>query len=135
MPQPNLRLKHERQLRGWSQGRLAEQIDVPDYYISRWERGEVLPSPYYQQKLCELLGKSAQELGFLQADPQTPLPGTLRVEEGTGVPSADTETSPGNPVPVLTDELREQVLFPPPAASSSAQLPSSLHEHASVPAE
>ena len=66
MPTPNVLLRHERQLRGWSQAHLAEQIDVPDYYISRWERGEVLPSPYYQQKLCEVFGKTAEELGMLQ---------------------------------------------------------------------
>lgn len=71
MPTPNERLRHERQLRGWSQAHLAEQIDVPDYYISRWERGEVLPSPYYQQKLCEVFGKTAEELGMLQTTPLT----------------------------------------------------------------
>jgi transcriptional regulator with XRE-family HTH domain len=71
MPTPNVLLRHERQLRGWSQAHLAEQIDVPDYYISRWERGEVLPSPYYQQKLCEVFGKTAEELGMLQTTPLT----------------------------------------------------------------
>jgi transcriptional regulator with XRE-family HTH domain len=76
MPTPNVLLRHERQLRGWSQAYLAEQIDVPDYYISRWERGEVLPSPYYQQKLCQVFGKTAEELGMLQQT--TPLP--LRVD-------------------------------------------------------
>jgi transcriptional regulator with XRE-family HTH domain len=69
MPTPNVLLRHERQLRGWSQAYLAEQIDVPDYYISRWERGEVLPSPYYQQKLCQVFGKTAEELGMLQTAP------------------------------------------------------------------
>lgn len=71
MPTPNVLLRHERQLRGWSQVHLAEQIDVPDYYISRWERGEVLPSPYYQQKLCEVFGKTAEELGMLHTIPLT----------------------------------------------------------------
>jgi transcriptional regulator with XRE-family HTH domain len=71
MPTPNVLLRHERQLRGWSQAHLAEQIDVPDYYISRWERGEVLPSPYYQQKLCAVFGKTAEELGMLQTTPLT----------------------------------------------------------------
>jgi transcriptional regulator with XRE-family HTH domain len=71
MPTPNVLLRHERQLRGWSQVHLAEQIDVPDYYISRWERGEVLPSPYYQQKLCQVFGKTAEELGMLQTAPFT----------------------------------------------------------------
>ncbi len=70
MPTPNYHLKHERQLKGWSQAYLGEQIDVPGYYISRWERGEVTPSPYYQQQLCHLFGRTAEELGFLQpADP------------------------------------------------------------------
>jgi transcriptional regulator with XRE-family HTH domain len=68
MYSPNQYLKRERQLRGWSQSHFAKQIDAPKYYISRWERGEVTPSPYYQQKLCELLGKTAEELGFLQQE-------------------------------------------------------------------
>src|SRR5215471_4737771 len=74
MPTPNVLLRHERQLRGWSQAHLAEQIDVLDYYISRWERGEVLPSPYYQQKLCQVFGKTAEELGMLQQTIPLPLP-------------------------------------------------------------
>ena len=51
MTAPNTLLRRERQLRGWSQTYLAQQIGVQDYYISRWERGDVTPSPYYQQKL------------------------------------------------------------------------------------
>lgn len=79
--EPNGRLKHERRLRGWSQARLAEQIDVPDYYISRWERGEVQPSPYYQQKLCELFGKTAQELGLIAGlDEVSPEPDAYSTE-------------------------------------------------------
>jgi len=65
MGDQNTQLRRERQLRGWSQVYMAEQLGTPDYYISRWERGEVLPSPFYQQKLCELFGKTAEELGFL----------------------------------------------------------------------
>jgi transcriptional regulator with XRE-family HTH domain len=65
MASPNIHLRHERQLRGWSQAYLAEQIHAPARYISRWERGEVSPSPYYQQKLCELFGSTAEQLGFL----------------------------------------------------------------------
>lgn len=52
-------------MRGWSQAYLAHQINVPSHYISRWERGEVSPSPYYQQQLCELFGATAEDLGFL----------------------------------------------------------------------
>lgn len=40
-------------------------------YIGKWEREEVLPSPLHQQRLGELFGKTAQELGFtLDASPR-----------------------------------------------------------------
>jgi transcriptional regulator with XRE-family HTH domain len=63
---PNQRLKAERELRGWSQKYVAEQIGADHYYLSRWERGTTSPSPYYRQKLCVLFGKNARELGLLQ---------------------------------------------------------------------
>ena len=62
---PNQRLKAERELRGWSQKYVAEQLGADHYYLSRWERGTASPSPYYRQKLCVLFGKNAQELGLL----------------------------------------------------------------------
>jgi transcriptional regulator with XRE-family HTH domain len=53
-------------LRGWSQQHVAEAIEAPDAsYVSRWERGVVSPSPYYQERLCRLFGRNAEELGFL----------------------------------------------------------------------
>ncbi len=63
---PNLRLKAERELRGWSQKHVANQIGADHYYLSRWERGTTSPSPYYRQKLCDLFGKNAEELGLIQ---------------------------------------------------------------------
>ncbi len=71
-------MRQERQLRGWSQKYVAEQIaaldstsnQVPaitDTYVSRWERGVISPSPYYCHKLCELFGKNADALGLIQA--------------------------------------------------------------------
>src|SRR5436853_4411110 len=69
MPSPNPNLRYERNLRGWSQGYLGKLIGVADYYISRWESGKYTPSPYYQQKLCEVFGKTAEELGFLTSMP------------------------------------------------------------------
>lgn len=62
---PNQRLKTERELRGWSQKHVADQIGADHYYLSRWERGTTTPSPYYRQRLCDLFGKNAQELGLL----------------------------------------------------------------------
>ncbi|WP_220202038.1 XRE family transcriptional regulator [Reticulibacter mediterranei] len=61
-------LRRERELRGWSQCYVAEQIDAPtSSYIHRWEKGLVLPSPYYRERLCVLFQKNAAELGFLIA--------------------------------------------------------------------
>jgi transcriptional regulator with XRE-family HTH domain len=63
----NNALRRERELRGWSQRYVAEQIEAPSqFYISRWERGVTTPSPYYREKLCRLFEKNAQELGLVQ---------------------------------------------------------------------
>ena len=62
---PNVLLKAERELRGWSQKYVADQLGADHYYLSRWERGTTFPSPYYRQKLCDLFGKNAKELGLL----------------------------------------------------------------------
>ncbi|QBD74860.1 helix-turn-helix domain-containing protein [Ktedonosporobacter rubrisoli] len=66
----NYRLRQERESRGWSQARVAEQIGTDAVNISRWERGHAMPSPYFREKLCQLFEKSAQELGFLP-DPRS----------------------------------------------------------------
>ena len=65
---PNQKLKVARELRGWSQKYVAEQIGADHYYLSRWERGMTVPSPYYRQKLCELFGKNARDLGLLREE-------------------------------------------------------------------
>lgn len=62
---PNKKLQHERELRGWSQQNIAEAIGTDFKRISAWENGTNQPSPYYRAKLCEIFGKNAQELGFL----------------------------------------------------------------------
>ena len=75
-------LRRERALRGWSQQYVAEAIEAPDAsYVSRWERGVVSPSPYYQERLCRLFGRNAQELGLLD------LPGEEEAAAG-GLPTA-----------------------------------------------
>jgi transcriptional regulator with XRE-family HTH domain len=62
---PNNHLCHEREMRGWSQQDLAEKVGTTQKVVSRWERGESTPLPYYRQKLCKLFEKNAQALGFL----------------------------------------------------------------------
>ena len=58
-------LKVERELRGWSQARLAEELGTTTRSISRWEQGLSLPFPYYREQLCTLFGKTARELGMI----------------------------------------------------------------------
>ena len=64
-PIPNKRLREQRELRGWTQEQLAEKVEASAVTVSRWESG-ILPSLYHRRKLCELFGKSPQELGFIR---------------------------------------------------------------------
>ncbi len=57
-------LRLERELRGWSQAKLAQLLGTSSLSISRWERETASPSPYFREKLCELFEKDAQTLGF-----------------------------------------------------------------------
>jgi tetratricopeptide (TPR) repeat protein/transcriptional regulator with XRE-family HTH domain len=63
-PQPRLRLTEARINRGWSQREVARRINTTYVNISRWERGITRPTPYFRRKLCQLFGKSEQELGL-----------------------------------------------------------------------
>src|SRR5689334_7919672 len=65
---PNILLRRERELRGWSQKYVAEEINTNAFTVNRWENGSSFPSPHFRQKLCELFGKNAQELGLLPKD-------------------------------------------------------------------
>lgn len=62
---PNHKLREARELRGWSQEDVAEQLGelVDKSTVSRWERGVAIPQPHYRQKLAELFQTSVQELG------------------------------------------------------------------------
>lgn len=64
---PNRRLKQIRELRGWSQAKVAEQIGTDATTVSRWERGLFSPTPYFRERLCALFGKNAEELGLLES--------------------------------------------------------------------
>jgi transcriptional regulator with XRE-family HTH domain/tetratricopeptide (TPR) repeat protein len=65
--QPNYRLRYEREARGWTQQYVAKQLDADMNIVSRWECGDRKPGLYYRQKLIELFGKSAVELGLVEA--------------------------------------------------------------------
>ncbi len=64
-PKANIRLKRERELRGWSQTKVALELGIDATTVGRWERGLSLPYPHFREKLCTLFGKSVRELGLL----------------------------------------------------------------------
>jgi predicted ATPase/class 3 adenylate cyclase/DNA-binding XRE family transcriptional regulator len=92
---PNHVLRMARLERGWTQKDVADQIGAPlDLNVTRWERGTARPSAYYVQKLCELFGKSASELGLLPPQPQEAAANSKpnEAESEPGQPSKDLPT-------------------------------------------
>ena len=65
---PNLRLKALRLTHNWTQADVAEKINTTSLNVSRWERGILVPSLHFRQKLCELFGKSSEELGLFREE-------------------------------------------------------------------
>jgi tetratricopeptide (TPR) repeat protein/transcriptional regulator with XRE-family HTH domain len=61
-------LKNERELRGWSQAKIAEALGINARTVIRWEKGQAIPYPYYRERLCDLFGKNARELGLVLDD-------------------------------------------------------------------
>lgn len=86
---PNERLKYQRELRGWSKAEVARRIDTSALAISRWEKGEVFPTPFYRKRLCVLFEVDAEVLGL------------VRISEGT-------ESSQMEEVGKVINELRRQ---------------------------
>lgn len=58
-------LKTERELRGWSQSKVAEAVGTNIRTVIRWEQGQTLPFPFHRERLCALFRKNARELGLL----------------------------------------------------------------------
>jgi tetratricopeptide (TPR) repeat protein/transcriptional regulator with XRE-family HTH domain len=92
--QTNQLLRTERELRGWSQKYVAEQLGADHYYLSRWERGTAVPSPYYRQKLCALFGKNARELGLLREEMLLPNSSSHLEQEITSTDALQREETP-----------------------------------------
>ena len=63
---PNVHLKRQRILRGWSQLHVAEQVQTNAFTVGRWERGESRPGPHFRVRLRELFGLEDEELGFVR---------------------------------------------------------------------
>lgn len=81
---PNARLKYYRKMRHWTQADLADELYklcshkerergiINANMVGGWERGEHMPSPFWQKKLCLLFGTTPDDLGFLEAAPSLP---------------------------------------------------------------
>jgi transcriptional regulator with XRE-family HTH domain len=65
-------LRVARELRGWSQNRLADQVGVSVRTVMRWEQGQSVPYPYYRERLCTLFESEANSLGLLPYQDSTP---------------------------------------------------------------
>jgi len=61
-------LKHAREVCGWTRSYVAERVESDPRSVARWERGNTFPSPFHRQRLCELFGKNAEELGLIKED-------------------------------------------------------------------
>jgi len=75
-------LQRERKRRGWSQARLCQELrkaaasqgyELPGdaslaCMVSRWENGHCEPDILYRSLLCQVYGKTEEELGFTDAD-------------------------------------------------------------------
>src|SRR6266513_1142105 len=62
------RLLQQRAAKNWTQETLANKIGTTEGTINRWEQDKNLPNPYYQAKLCQVFGKTADELFGLSLD-------------------------------------------------------------------
>ncbi|MGT2833006.1 helix-turn-helix domain-containing protein [Streptococcus halotolerans] len=57
-----IKLKEYRQVHGLTQAELAEQLDVSDKTISKWENGETYPSKRNMIRISNQLGVSIESL-------------------------------------------------------------------------
>ena len=82
-------LQIERELRGWSQARVAEAVGTNTDTVLRWEQGQLVPSPYYRERLCALFAKNARELGLLEETDGVAPQGTRSPSQPLGRPFLD----------------------------------------------
>lgn len=137
---PNNFLRQQRMRRGWTLDRLADELykicrneprvgargDINAQMISRWETGKHPPSLYYQEKLCILFGKSADELGFIEMQIEQKAVERQELAEsistGTFPPFINTSPSTVNDVSLLRTQQSSFIQEP----SKCLMLPSSM---------
>jgi tetratricopeptide (TPR) repeat protein/transcriptional regulator with XRE-family HTH domain len=82
-------LKIERELRGWSQAKVAEAVGTNVRTVIRWEQGQSVPYPYHRELLCELFTKNARELGLVEEESETAPQETRSVSRSLELPVFD----------------------------------------------
>lgn len=112
---PNLRLRQQRQLRGWSQARLAEELGTSSKVVSRWERGAVFPSPYFRERLCVVFDKNAEDLGLTPTSEQEHEPQEQEQQEQE---QTKEESMPRVSAPPLQSITRSGALIAPAVMST-----------------
>lgn len=121
-------LRRERERHSWSQEQVAEKLGTTAPNVSRWERGKTFPDTYYRQKLCELFGKSPQELGLLQNDADK-----KREQSSTHPAVAQDSNAPVLGVSIsLRNRNRQRMLAKVQAYWISGVLEQSLHSEAMI---
>ena len=87
---PNVLLRRQREQRGWSLKRVAEELcrlcedegqfpGVNENIIGKWERGVKRPAPFYREKFCQLYGLSAVQLGFIDNEGMSQQPAQTEI--------------------------------------------------------
>jgi ribosome-binding protein aMBF1 (putative translation factor) len=64
-------VRRARQARGWTQAQLAEAAGFSSNYIARLERGELGPSFFVANQLCNTLGVDVGEIAQASPPPKT----------------------------------------------------------------
>jgi transcriptional regulator with XRE-family HTH domain len=75
------KLRNEREEREWTRNYVADELKVSPYTVGQWERGKNRPHPYHIDKLCELYGKTADELGLIRERDEAPLCDSGKMDE------------------------------------------------------
>ena len=85
----------------WTQEELADKLDVSQNTVSRWEKGEMMPSRANLQKIAKLFGVTVQEIFMEIAKPED-IKADLQSQSGMEI---ETERKPGSKS--LQDRIHE----------------------------
>jgi transcriptional regulator with XRE-family HTH domain len=65
-------LRKARETHGWTQRRLAEELNIGENTVRAWENGLRSPGIAMRNRLCEVFGRTAAQLGLVSEEPGMP---------------------------------------------------------------